>query len=161
MLIALSSIAHAQQGSPVELGLDALYSYSTDSPHLSTLVVPFSRVRAGFAISPNLTLEPSAALSHFSAGGADATNFTIGAGLLYHFNADRSAVQPYVRPFVEYAHSTATGAPNLSNSSVGAGLGVKIPVTERFKWRLEAGYAASNHSSSGIRVLAGFSIFTH
>ncbi|MEO7457179.1 MAG: hypothetical protein ABIY52_13025 [Gemmatimonadaceae bacterium] len=42
-----------------------------------------------------------------------------------------------------------------------AGLGVKIPVTDRFKWRLEAGYAASDHSNSHVQLLAGYSIFTH
>ncbi len=120
----------------------------------------------GFAVTPNLSLEPSASLDLVSADGSRFTSYTLGVGALYHFSTDRTRLQPYVRPFIEYFHSsttTSSGATVSAGGSTiyGAGLGVKLPVNDRLAWRLEGAVDGNSSIKGRLKLLAGFSIFTH
>jgi hypothetical protein len=167
-LVALSSPARGQGGNPIEIGLDGALSYGLDSPHITTVDIPVQRLRVGFFVAPTISIEPFGALNHTSVNGNSSTNLDIGAGALFHFTAARTAPQPYVRPFLEIVHSSFDG--NASSASttataLGAGVGVKFPLANRFAWRLEGALThVLSHdelgSSTGLSALFGLSFFT-
>ena len=164
-LAALASPAAAQQA-PVEIGVDAMASYFLSGNHAKSLSIPVDRIRVGFSVTPNLSLEPSASLDIVAGDGFRLTDYSLGIGALYHFSTDRTRLQPYVRPFIEYFHSSATNSSGATVSSsgstlYGAGLGVKLPVNDRFAWRLEGAIDGNSSMKGRLKLLAGFSIFTH
>jgi outer membrane scaffolding protein for murein synthesis (MipA/OmpV family) len=183
--LVISSSASAQRGrangstssgsSPIELGADASLSFgfgaATGNTNVTMFQVPIAQVRAGFFISPELSIEPSFGLQYASGGGVSGSHYNLGIGALYHFSAVRSASQVYVRPFLNFegqsVNVSGTGGGNASETSIalGAGLGMKMPVTDRFSWRFEANLAHNNNtnfdeSPNRIGLLAGFSYFT-
>lgn len=168
-VLAMSSSARAQKESPIELGLDAAFSYGMDSPHVTTVSIPIQRLRVGFFVSPTVSIEPAFGLSHSSESGDSFTQFDVGAGALFHFNSSRSEMQPYVRPFVDVVHTTVGfvgGSGGFTATSLGAGVGTKIPIANRFAWRLEAALARTlEHdnvkAANQLSAFVGFSFFTH
>jgi hypothetical protein len=152
--------AAAQQSTLVELGLDASFSYGFDDLHQKRLTIPVQRIRAGFFMSPEISIEPSFGLEYTGVNSSSSTVFTTGIGLLYHLETSRTSAQPYVRPFIEYSRVSGSGSsPTVTNTTFGGGLGLKIPFSDRLAWRLEAG-AGFNQNNSHLLLLAGFSYFT-
>lgn len=172
-LLAIASTASAQRStrgtmnsvnpSP-ELGVDAGLIFTLDDPRITTFSVPIQGIRAGFFVSPAISIEPSLRLNHISVSGAGSgTEYGLGLGLLYHFSTSRAANQMYVRPFIGVDGASGGGQSN-SVFNFGAGFGVKIPVADRFATRLEANLAHSSDSGvsqNAIGLLAGLSVYTH
>lgn len=173
-LIAVASTASAQrpnQGGadasnpPVELGFDAALVFDLSGGG-NALQFPVQHVRAGFFLSPTLSLEPSLGLQSFDASGSDrATVYDIGLGLLWHLTPSRAANQLYLRPFVDLVGASGSGN-SESALSFGGGVGVKMPVGNRFATRLE-GYLSHTGEHDGfdsnnqLGILFGLSVYTH
>lgn len=125
---------------PVELGLDAGFSYKTNSPTLFVAAVPVQSFRVGFFASDQVSVEPRLSLNLFNVSG-EGTLTTLGAelGVLAHFSRDRERPQGYFRPLAGVNLITG-GGETASQFSVGGALGVKLPVKNRFAVRLEGGF---------------------
>ena len=172
-LIALASTASAQRttrsssmasGNPSpELGVDAGLQFTLDSPKTTSFQIPIQGIRAGFYVSPAVSIEPSLRLNYTSfEGGGSFTTYGLGLGLLYHFSTSRMANQMYVRPFIGLDGISGSGNSD-SAFSFGGGFGVKVPVGSRFATRWEANFShASNNGASqnAIGLLGGLSVYT-
>src|SRR6476620_11060983 len=106
LAIALPSAAQAQN--PIEIGIDGGIGTNFDSPRSTSLSIPLQQLRVGFFTSPRVSIEPFGALNYGRIEGSTFTNVNFGVGGLYHFGAARSAPQPYVRPFVQLDHNSAS-----------------------------------------------------
>ena len=157
----------------VELGMDAALTFGTGAPagtdNETDLSIPVAAVRAGYFLSPALSIEPSLGLQYASAGGVSGTHYVLGVGALYHFSTVRSASQIYVRPFINFESSSFSGSgssTSTTGTAFGAGVGIKMPWVDRFATRFEANIAHNSNdnfdaSTNRIGLLAGISYFTH
>ena len=157
----------------VELGMDAALSFGTGAPagadNETDLSIPVAAVRAGYFLSPALSIEPSLGLQYASAGGVSGTHYVLGVGALYHFSTVRTANQIYVRPFVNFESTSFSGSgtsTSTTGTAFGAGLGIKMPWVDRFATRFEVNMAHNSNdnfdaSTNRIGLLAGISYFTH
>jgi opacity protein-like surface antigen len=84
-------------------------------------------------------------------------------GVLYHLSPDRTARQPYFRPFValDYDRHTSDNGPggepadgSGGSLELGGGVGVKLPVTSRLTVRLEGSYSRFSLSGWGVLGLS-------
>ncbi len=145
----------------VELGLDAgvqVISFDTDfdSDNLTQIGIPVSNLRVGFFISPSVEIEPNFSLQRASSGGSSATEWDIGANLLYHFGDDPAMT----RFFVAFGPSlvVASGGDETdSQFGVTVGAGVKIPASDLLLFRLGAGYTKFFEKEN---ELVGLNVFT-
>ena len=119
-----------------EFGLDAAFSLGLDDPQTTTLQIPVSNLRAGIYTSDVIEIEPFFGLNYIKVEGFDGTtSYQFGSGLLYHFSADRSKSQLYVRPMLFIQGFSGGGA---SNSDLGGGVGVGM------KWPMKNTRAGSS-----------------
>jgi|SRR5712664_1359340 len=186
-LIAITSTASAQRSStgsrsearsdnsnmPVELGFDAALGMELSGPVNKTTAfqAPIQQIRAGFFLSPAMSIEPVFSLTTGSTSGTGPgtgsfTQYGIGAGLLWHLSENRSANQVYVRPFLGVSGASCRGCTSTSAFGFGAGVGVKIPMANRFATRLEANLSRTdgqngNPAVSSLNLLAGLSVYSH
>lgn len=154
---------------PVELGMDAALVFGLGNNSYTAFTLPVSQVRAGFFISPELSIEPTGSLNYFSTTGFSNNTLGLGVGALYHFSPSRAANQVYVRPFIDFTRTSTsvtnagTTTSNDSNDSdIGIGVGIKMPWIDRLAWRFEGNLTHSLSSGGGnqIGLLAGLSYFT-
>ena len=169
---------------PIELGIDAALVRETSDQVTSTAFrLPVGRFRVGFPLTDALSLEPSIALSYARSTfenpvtgeeiSGSGTGYELDLGFLFHLRTDRSKAQPYIRPFVGIHGSNSENDQGFDNSvnqlAVGAGLGFKIPATNRLGTRIEVGFAheAEDDSDDGggpsrnaIFLSLGLSFFT-
>lgn len=180
--IAAAGAAHAQ-ARPVEIGLDAALALEdADAADVTSLSVPVPRFRIGIFTGQAISLEPYFSLQYTRAeiespvlGDRTASfmQYDLGLGLLFHFAADRSRSQPYLRPFVGIRGFSADDDDDFDDEDndatqpvVGLALGLKIPSTTRFGSRLEAGFARrfedepTIESSNQLFLSFGLSFFT-
>ena len=160
LLIGVWSHSAAAQAGLVELGVDGSIEHVVDSPSSTTINLPVARLRVGYFFSPQFSLEPLVAVN-VTRGNGDFTTGRIGLGALWHFTASRTGAQPYVRPFIEHeftSFSEGTETRTTGAGVVGVGLGVKLPLADRLRWRLEGAY---EHSTARSRILGfvGVSFF--
>jgi hypothetical protein len=178
-LLALSQTATAQRSTstsnnnnpPIELGVDAGFDtqLSGGVNKRTAFQVPIQQLRAGFFLSPEVSIEPMLSLTTGSVsgpGGGSFTSYGIGTGLLWHFSESRAANQLYVRPFIGFEGASCSGCPSTSAFTFGGGFGVKMPMANRFATRLEANLAqtqAHNNipTQSELGILFGLSVYTH
>jgi hypothetical protein len=155
-----TSSAPAAKPSVWEIGMDAALSLGLDTPKLTTLDIPVSNIRAGIFASDVLEIEPFFSLGYRKLeGSSGATFYRLGAGGLYHFSAIRTKPQLYVRPFLELAGVSTSGASN-SDVGIGVGVGMKWPrLNGRLAWRGEANFESIN-SKTSLNFLWGLSYFT-
>jgi hypothetical protein len=165
-LLLGASTLHAQNAArPVELGVDMGIAFTLDDPKVTTVQIPTSSFRAGFYVDDRVSIEPTLSLQHASvSGGGSGTEFYIGAGALYHFSADRSQNQMYVRPYIGL-NSISGGGSSATQASIGVGLGAKVPVQSRLAARFEGtlGHGFETDRRPGVTGLgfsAGLSFFT-
>ena len=150
-LLALLTVAAAplaaQPAAPIELGVDANITRD-DRSDATTFALPLGRVRAGFFLSPSLSLEPALSVQRTSAENGSSTRVGGALGLLAHLGGVPTGryrtTSVYVRPFVGFDRFSfdpddGDGA-SATQGNVGAGLGAKFPVGDRLAWRLEAVY---------------------
>jgi hypothetical protein len=178
-LIAISSTASAQRSSsaprsdnsnmPVELGFDAgLNSELSGTNKTTAFQAPLSQIRAGFYMSPTVSIEPTLSLATQSTSGvanSSVTAYAIGTGVLWHLSDNRTANQIYLRPFLGFAGVSTSGA-SASAFSFGGGVGYKMPMANRFATRLEANMSRTNaHNGvpamNQLNLLAGLSVYSH
>ena len=165
---------------PIELGIDAALTYeSSDAADGVSFTVPVPRLRVGFFLSDAVSLEPSLAFNysrstfHSDLTDEDITisgsSYVLDFGLLYHFSTDRTKKQVYVRPLIGLSGFSSGDDDNDDSASqvaFGAGLGVKLPSTNRLATRLEAGFVHRSEdeprlpSSNRIYGSVGISFFT-
>ncbi len=178
-LLAAASIASAQPRSTTaaELGIDGQLAFTTyDIPgggtsRITDIALPLRRIRIGLNAGDVLEWEPFGSLSYTSGGGGSATTVGLGLGALWHLNTtDRSQTQWYLRPFADVTHvstsGNVTGLGDDTQWGIGAGVGAKLPIADRFAARLEGNF---DHHFKGdhvlafnrVALLAGLSFYTH
>ena len=166
---------------PIELGVDAALAYESSDPVDGvSFNVPVPRLRVGFFLSDAVSLEPSLSFNYSRATfnnpitGEDntfsSTGYEFDFGLLYHFSTDRTQKQVYIRPLIGLNGFSSSDDDDNDNSAsqvvFGAGLGVKLPATNRLATRLEAGFTHRSEdeprlpSSNRIYASVGLSFFT-
>lgn len=156
----------AAQDAPTEYGIDAGATLGFGDASSVAISLPASRLRIGFPMSPQVTLEPVAGLAYNKTEGSDGVFiYNLEGGALYNlraFNAPdelTAATSAYVRPFVGL--SGYTGGDNSNTEFfAGTGIGVKVPWQPELSWRLEAnvGYGFDNKAAR-VGLLAGLSFF--
>ena len=166
LLAMVSTTAVAQDGRPLELGIDAGVTFGLDDPNVTRVSIPVEAFRIGFFMTDRVSLEPAFSLQSISADDNDFTTYLVELGLLWHMRAMRSGA--YVRPFMGVVgFSEDVGGEDDSESQffAGAGVGLKIPIQDRLAWRLEANFAHAFESGdteggSQIGLRVGLSFFT-
>jgi hypothetical protein len=161
-MLVLASPSAAQEGKAFELGVDGRVAYRATTPSSTTVNLPVDRMRVGYFLSPNFSFEPSLSYSSSSSNGSHSSRTTLGFAIVPQF-AQLGAAKVYARPFVEYGflRSTSQGQRTTSQvSSVGGGIGVRVPLANRLMWRLEAAYESSTGQSQ-FMGLFGLSFFTN
>jgi hypothetical protein len=171
----LAATAHAAEAQtapaprPIELGIDGSVTFQLEEPHVTSVLLPFQRFRVGFFTSENVSVEPSLALNYFHVSGASQTGLTADLGLLYHFPAAPSGARFYLRPFGGLSLNASSGEGSddtVTRFHLGGGLGVKIPLADRLRTRMEVnlehGFKNDDvRSRNTLGLSAGFSFFTH
>lgn len=160
--LVLASPSAAQESKAFELGLDGMIAHRLTAPTATAVTLPVSRMRVGYFLAPNFSFEPSLSYEASSSNGARSSLTTIGFAIVPQFSAIGS-VKVYARPFVDLNFRNATSAGQTSSSqttSVGAGLGLRVPMATRLMWRFEAAYASQTNESR-LMGLIGFSFFTN
>jgi hypothetical protein len=151
-LVLAAAPAAAQRGAslPIELGVDAGVSRD-DRADVTTFAFPISRVRAGFFLSPALSLEPTLGVMRMSGDGASATQSVGALGLVAHLagvpTGRARTASFFVRPFVGFERASVDFDENdglfddattsATQAFAGAGAGFKLPVGDRLAWRIE------------------------
>ena len=153
--------ALSAQGRGVELGIDLEFAYSTDDPNLTVIQLPGGKVRVGFPVGRSLSLEPRLGFQYASASGNSISLLELQLGLLWHASTDPARSSVYLRPF--FGHTHAGGSLGGGDaSSLGAGIGFKIPQGDRLALRIEGGYEHSLEDGVSGQIFAalGISFFT-
>lgn len=163
-IFALSAPVSAQRAtagsasaSP-EVGMDAAVSFDLGTNGNTSFDIPAQRIRMGFFVSPELSIEPTLGL-HRVSGTGSVSYYEIGAGVLYHFSTSRAARQFYARPFLEVQGISVGGGTSNSNTLFGIGGGMKVPLRDRIASRFEANFAHGN-GRDFVGLLAGLSFYT-
>jgi hypothetical protein len=175
-LLVAASTATAQRSSgnssasqPIELGIDAgINSELSGTNKTTSFSAPIQQVRAGFFVSPTVSIEPTLAVATSTTSGvanSTVTAYGISTGLLWHLSDNRSANQIYLRPFLGFAGVSTSGA-SASAFSFGGGVGIKMPMANRFASRLEVNMDRTNaHNGvpamNSLNLLAGLSVYSH
>jgi hypothetical protein len=180
----LASIANAQRqqnSTLVELGIDA--SFARQSFHsepnragqeittnVNTIDIPLGVIRAGFFLTPNIALEPAFGLHYEHVGEVSTSGTVFDVALPIYLTGTRRENQIFIRPVVGLNHisSDATSTNDVDRSdtqiNVGVGLGIKMPLSDRFAARFEAQYRHAPKSDERsaydqIAALAGISVY--
>jgi outer membrane protein with beta-barrel domain len=175
--------AHAQHRiTLVELGIDASFAHDwfhsepdrtgrEVTTNVNTMDIPLGVIRAGFFITQTFSIEPAFGLRYQRVGDLSTSETVFDIGVPIYFSPDRRENQIFVRPVVglNYAssHISDTG-PNSSDTqfNFGIGLGIKMPMSDRFAGRVEVQYRhgpKSDHRQTFdmIAALAGVSVYVH
>jgi hypothetical protein len=102
-MLFVAGPVYGQQGD-WEVGLDAALTHAivSDADDVTSVDVPVARLRAGWFVSPIVSLEPSLAFSTTSVGEADVTHFAMNAAAHYHFSKDITKLRWYVAPAIGF-----------------------------------------------------------
>ncbi len=174
--IVSPAIAHAQNAAVVntanlELGADLGANFGLGTRSYVNVFIPGERFRVGYFLPSNsrIEIEPALGLNYAKQKDADAvTTYNLEIGALYHFTAPAYATGmtgarvAYVRPFLNYRGTIVGGGGSDSHATtLGSGLGLKLPVRQNIALRGEAnlGYDFSNKAAR-LGLLAGASFFT-
>jgi hypothetical protein len=170
LLACLAPFAQAQKG--FELGGDAAFThYSFNRPsgvttNMTSLTLPISSLRIAFPTDAAFEPEISAGLVYSKTGaGSSTTSFAGDVGLLMELNHEMDGGW-YIRPAIGWQRGPigAIGNASVSRATLGAGLGVRVGMSERIASRFEARYTylteAQGVSANAIGFLAGISVYT-
>jgi hypothetical protein len=168
LLVAASAFlvgrAHAQSTAPrpIEVGVDGGIAHGI-STGTTVLTLPGQQLRVGFFRSDVVSIEPALALNYGRGRRFNSLAVRGELGVLYHLAPDRTARQPYLRPFVglDFSRFETKDGPggqatdgSSGNVEFGAGVGVKLPVTSRLTVRVEGSYSRSGLSGWGVLGLS-------
>ena len=166
-LAASVSVASAQQTRlPAEFGVDAGISVSFDKPQVTTTSIPVPAIRLGFYINDRVAIEPKVGLQSFHDNTGSSAAYHAEVGVLFHFENSPVGRGVYARPFVGLGGVTGIGAGSGGAETLyGGGLGLKVPVADRFASRFEVNYSHTTaprggQSANDLGVLIGISIFS-
>jgi opacity protein-like surface antigen len=171
LALGVVGTAHAQQSTRIELGVDAAlthisFDFEGNSSSSTTFDFPVQALRAGFELSPLVSIEPSLGI-HTVSGDGSFTQLTFDVGLPVNLSGalNLATTQYFIRPLVGFRHFSASGESGQTQTAFGVGLGLRAPMTGRLVARLEARYAHGLHSdniasSNEFGLLAGVSYFT-
>jgi hypothetical protein len=161
MLAALAGPVNAQGSRGTELGIDLELTFATRDPGVTVLSIPNGSVRAGFPVSPEISIEPRLSLQYAHSSGSSVTVLDAQLGVLWHFSTDPARSTGYVRPFFAHSHVGGSFAGGDA-SSLGGGIGFKFPQGDRLALRVEGGFRHSldDLASGQIFLLLGISFFT-
>jgi hypothetical protein len=183
MTLLIAPVTHAQRqnNTLVELGIDA--SFARQSFHsepdalgrevtvnVNTIDIPLGVIRAGFFITPTIAIEPAFGLRYQSVGDANSSETVFDIGLPIYLSPNRRENQIFIRPVVGLNHVSSdvsdTQGRGTSDTqlNVGVGLGIKLPLSDRFAARFEAQYRHAPKSDersayNQIAALAGISVY--
>lgn len=176
LVLTLASAASAQQQSPLwEFGVDGMIAHRTTHVDLpagatedvsATIVqLPIGMVRAGVYLTPTVELEPAIGIVHTSTSGGDLTQLNLDIGLPIYFTGTRATDQIFARPLIGFDHVSGSGDNGFTQTSLGAGLGIKIPIDSRIASRIEAQYRHGMHSAPAnsydqFALLLGLSVYS-
>ncbi len=172
---ALPAAARAQNAAIVnnpatmEFGADIGANLGLGSRSYVNIFIPGERFRVGFFLpsDPRIEIEPAIGLNYSKQKSTSAiTTYNLELGALYHFRAPTyatgatGATVAYVRPFINYTGTTIGGGANSHETTLGGGLGLKLPVRANIALRGEAnlGYDFSSKAAR-LGLLAGGSFF--
>lgn len=167
--VGLAAGARAQR--PVELGVDGTIARVTsDGGDATVIAVPFGRVRAGFFLNDQVSIEPRLGFNWVDYEGSSETDLTLGLGLVYQFQTDPAAVRPFIEAGGQMQYvKVSVDAIDLDESdtqfALGGGVGVKVPMVSRLDLRLEGfvQYAFESDqlfSTTTFGALFGLSFYT-
>jgi hypothetical protein len=168
MIVAAAPLAAQQSTGPIEIGMDAMLSrqsHKTDfgSSSATFFQVPVQQIRVAVPMTPTISLEPSLGYIHASSDGSSSDVFSGELGLLVHFNENRKQPQGFVRPLIGIDDNALFGAGG-THFTAGAGLGMKVPATDRIAFRFELRYKhqfeSDDVSGNLFGLAAGLSFFT-
>lgn len=161
--------AQAQQRSsqnPVEVGVDAQIGFGLDDQGTS-ISIPAQKIRAGFMLSPVMTIEPSLGFFRISNDGSSISNTAVDVSLLYHFSPSRAVRQFYVRPVIGLQRTSFTDndldvSEAETDLNIGVAGGMKVPLMDRVGARFEAEFRnyMTDPSQSALNLNFGLSYFT-
>lgn len=164
LFLAAGSTAGAQN--PVEVGVDAQVGIGLDDQGTS-ISIPAQKIRAGFMLTPVMTLEPSLGFVRLSNDGSSFSTLALDLSLLYHLSASRAARQFYLRPVVGLQRvSISDDDLDVSESetdlNLGLAGGMKVPLLDRVGARFEVEFRnyMSDPSMSALNLNFGLSYFT-
>lgn len=167
LLLGLPAALHAQDGRPIELGLDAGVSVMIPDgggDNVTSAGIPASRFRVGFFVSDIVALEPTLGFALVSSGGETVTAAEFIFAGLFHFTADPSRPRAYFRAGGGLSFVDVFDENDTQFGALG-GIGVKLPAGDQFAVRIEGNFGRTFASSdrtaaSTIQILVGFSFFT-
>lgn len=164
-ILSVVGVATAEAQRPIELGMDAGVMINLDDPKTTAFSLPIQGFRAGFFLSDRISLEPAIAFNWIKASGEDAfSTLALDAGLLFHLTPTAGRSQVYLRPVGGLSRFSG-GDESASQFNIGGGLGVKLPLADRLKLRLEGSLRhalESDDLASGtaLGLTIGVSFFT-
>jgi hypothetical protein len=161
--VLLTGQASSLEAQDVELGIDGAITFRQTDPSVRFVDLPLGLFRIGFRVSPDVSLEPAFSLHSQTVRGESARYYTMEFGALWHFNTTPSGKRIYLRPMVTVDGVSVEGNGD-SQTALGVGLGIKIPMIPKLASRFEANY--KRYLSSGdvdgfnqIGFLFGLSFF--
>jgi len=165
---ASPAIAHTQESTRIELGMDAMLARTTFgnrnvSASTTTFELPVQAFRMGFQLSPNVSIEPTLGLRSASGNGSG-TIFIFDLALPLTLSTQPSGTNFFLRPLLGFRHFSLDDDSN-TQTNFGVGLGMRGPVMSRLSTRFEARFRhglenAPFSSFNEIGLLAGLSFFT-
>ncbi|GJG86512.1 hypothetical protein tb265_16930 [Gemmatimonadetes bacterium T265] len=181
LAIALPAAARAQNAAivnnpaKVEFGADVGANFGLGKYSYTNFFIPGERFRVGFfglIDNPRIEVEPAVGFNYSKQkDAASLSRYNLELGVLYHFRAPTyvsgvtGATVAYVRPFVNYTGTHSGSVDDVASTSahqttLGAGLGLKLPVRPNIALRGEAnlGYDFTSKAAR-VGLLAGGSFF--
>jgi hypothetical protein len=179
--VVIPAAAHAQNAAIVnnpaklEFGADAGANFGLGKYSYTNIFIPGERFRVGFfglIDNPRIEVEPAVGLNYGKQKDAASSSlYNLELGVLYHFRAPTyvsgatGATVAYVRPFINYTgtHTGSVGtiaSTSAHQTTLGGGLGLKLPVRPNIALRAEAnlGYDLTSKAAR-VGLLAGGSFF--
>jgi hypothetical protein len=177
----VAPVARAQrQATLVELGIDASFAHQwlhseidrngrEVTTNVNTIDLPAGVIRAGFFITQTFAIEPAFGLRYQRVGDVSASETVFDIGVPIYLDPNRRESQIFIRPVVGLTyvstHVSDVG-PNTSDTqfNFGVGVGIKMPISDRFAGRVEVQYRhgpESDHRPTFdlLAALAGISVY--
>lgn len=164
-LAALATSAGAQQQKlPAELGIDAGISIGFDSPRATVVSIPEPAVRIGFFVTDRVSVEPRIGFQSVHDDLGTVSQYTAQVGVLFHADNNPIGRGLYARPFVGLVGASGGGSSD-TQTFLGAGMGLKVPFSNRFASRLEVNYShmtapKGGSAANSLGILFGLSVFS-
>ena len=160
---AASQQAASTQTGFWELGTDVGIAIGIDDPKSLAINIPTGVLRAGYFVTPNLSLEPQIAFNSFAQESQTAfSSWMLNLTGLWHFSENRRETQMFVHPGV----AVTGGSGNFNPTFISAAFGIKKPMmNDRLAMRIEAGLShrlkeGAVDGATSIITSFGWSIYT-